>query len=78
MNICRQCACTDNSPCLVDEKGQSHTLDSLAALSDEQLEDAPLTPCHWVEFNLCSACLQPPAPPPLLYDFAGRPLRGAP
>jgi hypothetical protein len=45
----------------------SHTFESLAAFSDEELDTADLTPCHWVEFNLCSACVQKPTPAPILF-----------
>lgn len=78
MNVCRQCGCTESSPCFIDEKGQSHTLEGLGVFSDAELEDMPLTLCHWVEFNLCSGCVERPAPAPLLYGADGRPLRGAP
>lgn len=78
MNKCRLCGCSDSSPCFTDDKGARHTLESLAAFSDENLEEIDLVPCSWIEWNLCSACVESPTPPPLLWDAHGRPLRGAP
>jgi hypothetical protein len=49
----------------------------LEAFSDEQLQGMDLTPCHWIEPDLCSACVTPSAPP-LLFDRDHNPLRGAP
>ncbi len=79
MNVCRQCLCTDNSPCFTAaETGKVYAFEELGIFSDQQLDDMPLIPCHWIEFNLCSACVERPAPAPLLYGADGRPLRGAP
>ena len=50
--------------------------EDLAELHDRGVE-YQLTPCTWIEPDLCSACVTP-APPPLLYDAYGHPLRGAP
>lgn len=77
MKKCRVCGCTDNSPCFTDVHGERHTLESLAAFSDEVLGSVELTPCCWIELNLCSACVQP-GTAPLLFGPDGKPLRGAP
>jgi hypothetical protein len=79
---CRACGCTDENACLVDVR----TGDVVKHLNaDQQIdfdagadENVNVEPCYWVEHDLCSACVQSPAPPPLLVDLHGRPLRGAP
>lgn len=73
--ICRVCGCTDGEACLVDDAGVRFVDDG--AKSDVELEQLELTPCSWIEFDLCSACVQGPAPA-LLVDQYGKPLRGAP
>jgi hypothetical protein len=77
---CRICGCTSRRACIVVNG---------ARLGDEELErwstivtyeqlDALASPCTWIEPDLCSACVEQPPPPPLLYDVAGNPLRAAP
>ncbi|HYD01815.1 MAG TPA: hypothetical protein VEB22_11365 [Phycisphaerales bacterium] len=77
---CRQCGCTDSSPCFYDPSGKRWTLDDLEQLDDEQLEVMELTPCGWVELDpgLCTGCVEHPPPAPLLFGPDGQPLRGAP
>lgn len=76
--VCRVCDCTEEQACFVLEGRR---------LTDAQLEEfeltgawpsAPIVPCTWIEPDLCSACVEEPVPPPLLYDAHGRALRGAP
>jgi hypothetical protein len=75
---CRKCGCTENDPCVLDVQGFPFTKGELEAMSDDDLEEQTSgSCCYWVEPDLCSACVER-APAPLLFDHAGRPLRGAP
>lgn len=76
IETCRQCGCCDNDPCIVLE-GKRLTDAELEAMSDDDIDRAPLSNCSWVQPGLCSACVQGTVPP-LLVDQNGRPLRGAP
>jgi hypothetical protein len=69
--ICRVCGCTEDAACIVDAAGELVDVDGLDTLPEG------CSPCTWVEADLCSACVEG-HPAPLLYDAAGRPLRGAP
>jgi hypothetical protein len=81
---CRKCGCTDETPCLIDcsgnrGPGKGKTFADDEEISDEELEQLQLTPCGWIEADLCSACVEAPAPAPLLFGPDGEPLtRGAP
>jgi hypothetical protein len=70
--VCRECGCTENEACVFDRLGR------LVDLFTGQTLPPGWTVCSWVEYDLCSGCVETPAPPPLLYDAQGRPLRGAP
>jgi hypothetical protein len=72
---CRVCDCSDFEPCLLDDDGVRFIDDDTR--TDDEIERLELTPCSWIEFDLCSACVQGPAPA-LLVDQYGNPLRGAP
>jgi hypothetical protein len=78
MTTCRGCGCSEHNPCILDLAGMRFTDEQLGELTDDELEEKAGSTCSWVEAGLCSACVVAPPPPPLLYDFAGRPLRGAP
>ncbi len=69
---CRRCGCTEDDPCLLDVEGT--VVDPERHLVDP---DVVAGCCSWIEPDLCSACVEDEAPP-LLYDAARRPLRGAP
>jgi hypothetical protein len=71
--LCRVCGCSENQPC--GPSGRLHSWEEL-----EQLDDAgaAVQCCSWIEYDLCSACVEEPAPPPLLHDAHGNPLRGTP
>jgi len=61
--VCRVCRCTDTTPCPVDVEQADGTM--------------VVTPCWWVEPDLCSGCdvagdVHPDEP--LLYDHLGRPI----
>lgn len=56
---CRACGCTEDDPCIV------------AAEHDELGGADELVGCHWIEFDLCSACVEHQKPPPLLYGPRG-------
>jgi hypothetical protein len=81
---CRKCGCTDEQPCLIDHAGNRGPSEGLTfaddeTVSDEDLEKLQLTPCSWIEADLCSACVEAPSPAALLYGPDGEPLhRGAP
>jgi hypothetical protein len=70
--VCRVCGCTQKEGCIIDAGGQVVEIDEADTLPPGS------TICSWVEPDLCSACVESPAPPPLLVDLHGRPLRGAP
>jgi hypothetical protein len=70
--VCRMCGCTHDQGCVVDPDGNVVELDAGETLPPGY------SICTWIEPDLCSACVQPPAPAPLLYDAYGNPLRGAP
>lgn len=70
--VCRACGCTDLAACVLDELGR------LVDVYDGGTLPPGWTVCSWIEPDLCSNCVEAPAPPPLLYDAQGRPLRGAP
>jgi hypothetical protein len=72
---CKVCGCSELQPCLVDDAGARFVDDGTR--TDAELEQLEVTPCSWIEFDLCSACVQGPAPA-LLVDQYGNPLRGAP
>lgn len=74
--VCRSCGCTDNEPCMSDG-ARVYRFEELEQFSDEQLQEMPLGPCSWIEPDLCSMCVETPAPA-LLVDQFGNPLRGAP
>lgn len=74
--VCRNCGCTDEEPCFSDGT-KVYRFRELEPFSDEQLQAMPLGPCSWIEPDLCSMCVDAPAPA-LLVDANGRPLRGAP
>lgn len=69
--VCRVCGCTQEAGCII--------LDG-DVIEVDQADTLPpgSTICSWVEPDLCSACVESPAPPPLLTDEYGRPLRGTP
>lgn len=69
--VCRVCGCTQENGCIVVD-GQVVEVDEADTLPPGS------TICSWVEPDLCSACVASPAPPPLLTDQYGRPLRGTP
>lgn len=62
--VCRVCGCTDVNACTLEaQQGDGAMV---------------LTPCWWVEPDLCSGCevagdVEPEASP-LLYDHLGRPI----
>jgi hypothetical protein len=70
--VCRRCGCTEDAGCVVD--GHGNVID---VADGDTLPDGASV-CSWVERDLCSACVEAPPPAPLLFDAAGRPLRGAP
>jgi hypothetical protein len=79
---CRVCGCTEEQACAFFE-GRRLTDRDLEQLevSDplaRELAKLAITTCSWVEADLCSGCVEEPAPPPLLFDAHGQPLRGAP
>lgn len=81
--ICRGCSCTNDRPCTLFAGSTGPRRLSEHEIVDAQITDVQLQaftfPCCWIEPDLCSACLEPPAPPPLLYGPFGEPLlRGAP
>jgi hypothetical protein len=76
MSTCRVCGCTDEAPCFSGEL-TVFSGPEVDALSEQQLEQMNLTPCSWLEADLCTACVHSP-PAPLLFAADGRPLRGAP
>jgi hypothetical protein len=56
---CRVCGCTDDDPCL---------------MTAYPTDDA-IARCHWIEWDLCSACGEEETPaPPLLYGPNGEPI----
>jgi len=76
---CRACGCTQNDPCVLKpDTGEKYSAEFLEGLDDDGLDELDATVCSWVESDLCSACVESPAPAPLLFDALGRPLRGAP
>lgn len=76
--VCRACGCTDEVACCVRD-GRRLRDEDLAELHTAGVDLATVAvPCTWIEPDLCSACVEMPAPPPLLYDAYGAPLRGAP
>lgn len=77
---CRVCGCTERRTCIVVNGARlSHEeLERWSTIvTDDQLY-ALSSFCTWIELDLCSACVEQPPPPPLLYDVAGNPLRAAP
>jgi hypothetical protein len=71
--VCRVCGCTDSNACVFDPSGNLvDVADGTSTLPDGSWV------CSWIEPDLCSGCVRAPAPPPLLVDLHGRPLRGAP
>lgn len=69
---CRVCGCSDLAPCVLD--GNNVVIDIEA---DQTLPNGCHV-CFWVEADLCSGCVEAPAPAPLLFDALGFPLRGSP
>lgn len=68
--VCRVCGCTDDHACLLDARtGELVDVDAGDTLN------GLVVPCSWVEPNLCSGCVEAPAPAPLLFDADGQPLR---
>jgi len=76
---CRVCGCTEDQAC-VFFKGKRLSDVELYVLSRkiDIVAHPDSSACTWIEPDLCSGCVEEPAPPPLLYDAEGRPLRGAP
>lgn len=73
--VCRVCGCTEEFACLMWD-GARLTEDDLLRMYNGRDLSVPDV-CTWIEPDLCSACVTP-APPPLLFDANGNPLRGAP
>jgi hypothetical protein len=75
--VCRGCGCTDERGCIVDGAGQVvDVLGPEGVIGDGTLPDG-YTVCHWIEPDLCSACVEGAAPP-MLFDAAGNPIGRAP
>ena len=70
--VCRRCGCTEDDRCVVDGHGNVVDVDDGDTLPDGA------GVCSLVEPDLCSACVEAPAPAPMNFDGAGKPLRGAP
>ena len=70
--VCRECRCTADDACVIDSLGR------LVDVYDGNTLPEGHTVCSWVEPDLCSNCVEPPAPPPLLYGPDGLPIRGTP
>lgn len=70
--VCRVCGCTQNAACVLDQAGR------IVDVADGQTLPDGATVCSWIEPDLCSGCVDAPAPPPLLFGADGKPLRGTP
>lgn len=75
--VCRVCGCTDEAGCIVDQAGEVvDVLGPGGTIGEETLPDG-YTVCHWIEPDLCSACVKDKAPA-LLFDADGNPIGRAP
>mgnify|MGYP001187622652 CR=1 FL=1 len=64
--VCRVCGCTDARPCILLEGELVDVADGNETLPEGH------TVCSWIEPDLCSACVEDPAPA-LTSDAKGSP-----
>ncbi|HET7485853.1 MAG TPA: hypothetical protein VFJ64_10835 [Solirubrobacterales bacterium] len=76
---CKACGCTNSEPCFTSPAGKVRRFAEIEQMTEQELAVVDVgDPCHWIEPDLCSACVVDRAPP-LLFDAYGKPVpRGAP